>query len=100
MRWDETGHSTRTPDTTRFAIGVTAKATSSRYKRFADQYGTRAVELEALPPETLQEFLKDAVDSVMDVEAFNAELDAEKQDAAFLQDTRCVFKRKLSEVAQ
>ncbi len=72
-----------------------AKKSSSRYRRFADQYGTRAVELEALPPETLQELTNDAIDSVLDIAAFNAELRAEKQDAAFLQDTRIKFKQRL-----
>lgn len=67
---------------------LTAKEGSSGYKRFVAKYGSDVYELEALPPETLQQLLIDAIDSVIDVDAFNAEIDAEKNDAAFLTGVR------------
>lgn len=67
---------------------VEAKPSSSRFKDFSEKYGTRTYELEALEPETLQDLLTTTIDSVVDHEAFNAELEAEKQDAAFLQQIR------------
>ena len=65
-----------------------AKKSSSRYKKFVAKHGKNVYELEALTPEQLQDSLTEAIDSVIDIEAFNSELDAEKQDAAFLQGVR------------
>jgi len=65
-----------------------AKTTSARYKSFAAKYGTYAYELEALPPQTLQAALRDAINGAMDPIALNAEIDAEKEDAAFLKAAR------------
>jgi hypothetical protein len=75
---------------------VEAKPTSSRFREFSEKYGTQTYELEALDPETLQELLSDAIDSVIDHDAFNTELDAEKQDAAFLQSVRYEVQDALS----
>ena len=61
-----------------------AKAGSSRYAAFARQYGRFAYELEALPPETLQQALRDAIRSFMDLDLFDAELALEKRDAGYL----------------
>jgi len=65
-----------------------AKKTSSRYKGYTRKHGTDVYELEALTPERLQEALVKAIDSVIDTEAFNAELDAERDDAGQLQGMR------------
>jgi hypothetical protein len=65
-----------------------AKKTSSRFRGFVDRHGHNVFELEAIPPDRLQAILREAIDSVLDIEAFNAELDAEKQDAAHLQGLR------------
>jgi hypothetical protein len=66
-----------------------AKPSSSRFKKFAARFGPAAYELEAVPPATLQEWLDEAVRSVIDIERFNAQIEAEKQDAA----TVAAFKR-------
>jgi hypothetical protein len=65
-----------------------AKKKSSRRKTFTDKHGEHVYELEAVPPATLQHFLREVIDSVLDVDAFNEELDAEKQDAAQLAERR------------
>jgi hypothetical protein len=65
-----------------------AKRTSTNYERFVWEHGDLVLELEAVPPETLQELLSTAIDSVVDVDSFNHELDQEKQDAAFLATAR------------
>jgi len=65
-----------------------AKKTSTNYKRFVRKHGDDVFELEALPPETLQQVLRNAIDSVIDIDAFNHELDQEKQDAAHLDNVR------------
>ncbi|MCE9553407.1 MAG: ParB N-terminal domain-containing protein [Planctomycetes bacterium] len=75
--------------------GLQAKKTSSRYQGFADQFGDDVFELEALPPEELQRIVDSAVVAVLDREAFNAELDAEKQDAAYLEGVRRTVKSAL-----
>jgi len=61
-----------------------AKQTSSRYEDFVERHGHDVFELEAVPPEQLQELLRRAIDSVLDVNAFNAEVEAEKRDAGQL----------------
>jgi hypothetical protein len=65
-----------------------AKKDSARYKGFVKRFGKKVYELEALSPEQLQTILSEAIDSVIDAEAFNAELEAEKSDAAYLQAVR------------
>jgi len=61
---------------------------SSNYTRFVEEYGTDCWELEAIPPEQLQQIVREVIDSVIDVDAFNAEVAAERADAARLQATR------------
>jgi hypothetical protein len=65
-----------------------AKKDSSRYQGFVDRYGDDVFELEAIPPDRLQSILSNAIDAVIDVKAFNAEVDAEKRDAAHLDGVR------------
>jgi 5S rRNA maturation endonuclease (ribonuclease M5) len=65
-----------------------AKSSSSNCEKFVQQFGTNVFELEAVPPKTLQGFLTEAINSVLDIDAFNVELDAEKRDAAFLEGVR------------
>ena len=70
---------------------------SSNYPAFVAAYGddarddqgiVRTWELEALPAETLQQILADAIDSVIDTEAFNDEVDADRADCGFLDQVR------------
>lgn len=65
-----------------------AKETSSRYQGFVDLHGDDVWELEAIPPAELQRLFREAIDSVMDLDAFNAEVEAERTDAAFLDEAR------------
>lgn len=65
-----------------------AKETSSTYRAFEERYGSASWEVEALDPGTLQRLLRDAIDATLDTDAFNAELDAEKKDAVYLQGVR------------
>jgi hypothetical protein len=63
-----------------------AKATSSTYEAFVDRHGvTYAVELEALEPATLQAELDAAIRSHLDVDLFNREVEAEREEAGKLQ---------------
>jgi hypothetical protein len=65
-----------------------AKAGSSRRQGFVEKYGDDVFELEAIPPAELQVILRQVIDSVLDVDAFNTEVDAEKKDAAELDKIR------------
>jgi ParB-like chromosome segregation protein Spo0J len=69
-----------------------AKKSSSRYDDFVERHGDDVFELEALPPEQLQHYLREAIDSVLDVAAFNAEIAFEKRDAAQLHGIRQTLK--------
>src|SRR5262249_15033135 len=59
-----------------------AKTGSSRYKRFKARFGPTAYELEAAPDPKLRRWLDQAARSVMDMPRYNAEVEAEKRDAA------------------
>ena len=65
-----------------------AKKGSKKTKSFVEKYGPNVWEVEALDPATLQQIVTEAIDSVIDRESFNFELDAEKSDAAFLAGAR------------
>lgn len=60
------------------------KKTSSRYEAHAKQYGDRAHELESLSADERSRLLSEAIEGVMDIDAFNKECEAEEQDAARL----------------
>ncbi len=64
-----------------------AKPKSVNYGRFVEKHGDDVFELEALDAvsaECLQDLLREAIDSVVDTRALNAEIDHEKKDAEFL----------------
>ena len=65
-----------------------AKPTSSRYKNFVEKNGKDVFELEALPPETLQQITRQAIESVIDRAALQGAIDAEKKDSVFLEGVR------------
>jgi hypothetical protein len=65
-----------------------AKRGSSRRTKFVERHGDDVFELEAVPPERLQALLRETIDGVLDVKAFNAEVEAEKRDAAYLDGIR------------
>src|SRR5262249_29831938 len=67
---------------------MAAKAKSSRRKGFVERYGETVHELEAVPPNTLQQLLRDAIERAMDVDAFHAEQAREREDAAVLERLR------------
>jgi hypothetical protein len=64
------------------------KGGGARYASFAARYGDTTHELEAVQPAQLQAFLRESIDSVIDVERFNHEVEAEKRDAARLEGFR------------
>lgn len=71
-----------------------AKVTSGQYKKFMERYGANNVyELEAVPPKQMQSAIVAGIEAVLDLDAFNDELAAEKADAATLQ----AMKREASE---
>jgi ParB-like nuclease domain len=66
-----------------------AKDTSPTYNDFVEKYGiTDAYELEALDPADLQQILEVAIEEVMDMAAYRAELQAEKEDAVGIAATK------------
>ena len=64
------------------------KKDSSRAKGFVAKHGTNVWELEALPPATLQDIVRDAIASVLDMDLFEQEQQAEADDAAKLEAIR------------
>jgi ParB-like chromosome segregation protein Spo0J len=74
-----------------------AKEKSSRRAGFVEAHGEDVFELEAVPPERLQAILREAIDSVIEVGAFNHEIDREREDAARLDTLRRAVRRVLQE---
>ncbi|MGH7222234.1 MAG: hypothetical protein ACRELF_03320 [Gemmataceae bacterium] len=77
-----------------------AKEGNSRRKKFVERHGENVYELEAIPPDVLQTLLRNAIDSVIEVDAFNAESDRERDDAAFLDGVRKIVKRTLEGIPE
>lgn len=65
-----------------------AKTTSTSYTRFKDRHGDDVFELEALPPATLQKLLRNAIETVIDMDAYNEQVAQEIEDAQFLEGVR------------
>ncbi len=61
-----------------------AKTGSTNYQKFRQRYGSKAYELESLTPDRMQSELSRGIETVVELSAFNAELEAEKHDAARL----------------
>jgi hypothetical protein len=69
-------------------VDVEAKPTSKNYERFVQEFGKAGCELEAVPPKQLQQMLRDAIESVLDLDAFRAEQERERADAAEIDTAR------------
>lgn len=67
-----------------------AKVSSPNYKKFFAKYGTKVVELDAAPVKLLQDSLRRTIESVIDVQEFNAQIDKEREDAAHIEAHRRV----------
>jgi hypothetical protein len=77
-----------------------AKRSSSRYEEFVGIHGDDVFELEAVPPDELGRILDDAITNVLDVDAFNAEIDKEKEDVTRLGGIREVVKKTLKGIPE
>jgi len=75
-----------------------AKRGSANYAKFAERHGNHVYELEALNPTDLQQVLRDAIESVIDRDALNHEIAAEKMDAADLDVMRRRIKTLLADM--
>ena len=49
-----------------------AKQTDSRYQGFANKHGDQSFEVDALPPKSLMEIVRDSIEGLMDMEAYRA----------------------------
>lgn len=68
--------------------GMVAKAGSSRRKKFVERHGELVHELEALSPARLQQFVREAIESVIDMGLFRREQEQERRDAVELATAR------------
>jgi len=76
--------------------GQLAKEDSSRFPRFAERYGARCWELEAVLTNTLREIVEHAIRSVLDLDAFNAEFAKQTAEQAELDEHRAQVKLALA----
>jgi len=68
--------------------GQLAKEESSRYSQFVDDHGEHCWELEAIATETLQEIVEDTLRSVMELDAFEGELERQANEQEELEQHR------------
>lgn len=59
-----------------------AKPSSPNYESFVACYGTKAVELDAIPVHLLQQKLRDAIEKYLDMDEFKAQMKLEQHDAS------------------
>ncbi|GAI59559.1 unnamed protein product, partial [marine sediment metagenome] len=62
-----------------------AKTSDPRYDRFAASYGEEAVELDALPPDQLESIVRDAIVSLIDATAWDAQIAKAKEEQEDIQ---------------
>ena len=68
-----------------------AKPSSPNYEKFVERFGTKVVELDAIPVQLLQQKLRDAFEKYLDMDEFNAQLKLEQQDAVEIEAYRKVL---------
>lgn len=75
-----------------------AKKSSGQYGNYVKRYGTNSVyELEAIEPSLMQSAISETIESVVDLEAFNQEIEQEKNDAAKLKSIKKLVAEFLAE---
>lgn len=67
-----------------------AKQSSPNYEKFVVNHGVKVVELDAAPVKLLQSKLREAIESVIDIDEFNAQIALEAEDAAHIEAHRRV----------
>lgn len=77
---------------------MTAKKDANGYDRFVDQYGDTVFELEALDPDDLQSIVTDAIHAVLELDLYNSDVEAEAEDAAFLDSLRATVHEGLQDM--
>ena len=75
--------------------GQLSKESSSRYRRFVATHGKRAWELESLTADQLRDIVEAAIRGVLDLEAFEAEVEREQQEQIELEAKRRKLRRAL-----
>jgi hypothetical protein len=65
-----------------------AKPSSPQYSKFVRKHGYQAVELDAAPVDLIQDRLREAIQSVIDLELYNAQVRQEEEDCAIIQAKR------------
>jgi hypothetical protein len=76
-------------------VELQVKTGSATAEKFQKKYGNNTWELEALQPEALQGILDEVVRSVLDIHAFNREVEMESADAQNIEGVREVFRKTL-----
>lgn len=74
-----------------------AKPSSPNYKKFISKYGIKAVELDAAPVDLLKRNLREAIQSFLDVDEFNAQGNLEQDDAVKIEAHRQVVFSNISD---
>ena len=79
-----------------FPSDLEAKPTSPNYAAFVAKYGERVVELDAAPVTWIQEKLRDAIESRIDMEEFLAQEQLEEKDSVVIEAQRKLLLQTLT----
>ncbi len=74
-----------------------AKPSSPNYKKFIKKYGVKAVELDAAPVDLLKSSLESAIQSFLDMEEYQAQIDLEAKDAVKIEVQRQLLFSSISD---
>ena len=75
-----------------------AKIKSPNYNKFVARHGIHVAELDAAPVDLLQGKLRDAIESCLDMDLFQAELENEKEDSAYIAATKAAVLQALGKL--
>jgi hypothetical protein len=74
-----------------------AKPSSPNYKKFIAKYGVKAVELDAAPVDLLKSSLESAIQSFLDMDEYQAQMDLEAKDAVKIEAHRQILLASISD---
>lgn len=73
------------------------KHTDSRAAKFIDKFGRMAVELDAISPEDLEDLVADSIESILDMDRFEKQRDAQKKEAATIHELQSDVETQVAE---
>ena len=75
-----------------------AKPSSPNYQAFVERFGTKAVELDAIPVKLLQQKLRGAIEQYLDMDELNSQVRLESEDATEIEAYRLILMETITPI--